>query len=319
MLGSSLFGPGYYIALSAIEAASVENMEKQISSNNRKDNAAVVRTIQDLTQENVVRWTKNSDIIKKFCETNKDLQKTWTATLEAHYKKSPTQLVESLRDEKETHPVFHHYVAAYLLNSYISFEHILNPNQARPTAGLMKANVDNLLNESCNLGSYYALVRRAKRNCDNLALSDKPHHIELLFSDADRLAKLYGAIGYLRAGSIYLELSVYFDGLQEIDRSTHFFEEGVKSYLCAVMLKSQKYSEQLTNKLTNGRGLASTFSSAEGSIGLGNIFNDDVQAKMVLMQWLNKDIYEKVFGEAKREVDNILKKADPATSTVGRI
>jgi hypothetical protein len=334
MIGSSLFGPSYYRVLSVDEIDKIKLMESQINSGKPSDLIAAVKSLQALSQEDVVRFTQTGatpqalsqedvmrftqsrSTLRKFCETNTALQKTWLETLNKHYKKTPNQVVESLQGEKEKHPIFHHYVSAYLLNAFLSYKHVLVRSAKNSYSGTLKAKVENLLNEACDLGSYYALLKRSQRNYEELAAEDKSLDTNIIFNDAMRLKHLYGEIGCIQAGNILLDLSDYFnEGDRDMDRGIVMFEQGIKNYMCALLLSSHEYSQQLTKRLTAGEGIASIFSTEDGGAELADAFRDPVKAKALLLSMVGKDNYDRLRVEASRETAPILKRGTMHSDT----
>jgi hypothetical protein len=311
MFSSPLFGPAYYKPLSAVEAEKLQTLKNQIASTDTNAIEAAILDIRELSQEDVVRFTKASPELFMFCVTNAPLQTTWQATLTTYYPNTQAQALISLHGKTEAHPVFHHYVSAYLLNSYIGYAHTESTdntgNHQKP-----KANITNLLNEACKLGSYYALARRSKQNRDALFMEEKVSP-ELIKEDANRLADLYGELGYLKAGLAWIDLSNYYrEKIQDIELADDYFEHAIRHFLCATLLGSQAYSHQLTETLTKGLGLASTFATDNEGEDLKKIFATPLQIQSQLQALINNDdIFKILLGQAKTEIAGLKYSSNP--------
>jgi hypothetical protein len=279
-----------------------------------------VEMIKQWSQEQIVRFSRQNAALNtvcqsqeesenllnavaafnKFCLSHPPLQIIWAKTLSEH--KSPNkETIATSTDQPESHSLFDHYISDYLINVVSSF--YLLPHTEKSNAD--RTNVVTLLNEACKLGSYDGLVLNCNLKCNLLkntqTLAEEDHLIKNIQKNCDRLANLYGAIGYLQSGLLLLTLANFFSEKQEDvekDRSIYYREAAIKNCLCALLLEKDPYSSALIKSITNNEGLLSVFKERH--------FSDWNKAKEFFLELVKPETYKTLEGQANLETQPIL-------------
>ena len=212
----------------------------------------VLHAFLDYSIDHFAKFHKNA-VIQEFCSTNpKALKIVSDALKKARY---PHVTIYS-KEDKEEHPL------SDQLRSYTLLT--LRFSEKRSSKNLEEYN--KLWSELKELGCYHCLILSCKNQLvillDDKTPKDKVElSIQLIEKDTDRLANLYGGLGYIMKGIFLFELHLYFKNINHEDTtlSTQYLYQGIENILCAAALDHDKYSTQLIDSITKGEGVKSLF------------------------------------------------------------
>lgn len=281
-----------------------------ISKNEKID--WVIDSLLDYDFHVLIYLCKNSpDLIEKFCleDTrflNAVTKKLQDATYSAETKSTDGTL---------TYSPLELYVAACLMNSFHE-----RKESTKLAENLQLAARLGLYNAYLILEKSYEkiLINQVKVIEDKKSSTEQIKHakeklestIEKLVSLVQLLPYLYGALGYMQAGSICLMLAKSFE-TEDIDRNKTFTEQAVKNFLCASYLQDHAYSNEIIKHNTPNKTLLSAFSSDKK-------INNWSDAFTLFRDWTNNR-FSAVEKEAKDEIDKAKKsfpKDSKSTTTI---
>lgn len=259
-----------------------------------------INQIKNWRYSTVAKFARASTLIKRFLETNEEIQNSWAKKLKDL--KLPNQPVVSLSKRGESYSLLDQLVSRYLLDQFDN----LKPSNDR--GKIWEA----ILDELSQLGSYMGLVVRYKIHCERLksprlTRDEADSLASKIEVDVNRLVDLYGAIGYVEKGYALQMLADYyldFDRESEFKFGENYYEAGIKNYLCAYLLHDHPYSNAMIASLTKDQGIADLFD------GDSIDFSDRDKIKRSLLDLLGGDevIFQKLLKQAKDEIDDFLAK-----------
>jgi len=272
----------------------LHEMEANAKSDDENKRKKAVDDLKECIPARIIEGVSQSDILRKFAESNPDIQKAWSASLLV--RNCPDIPVKG-KEKEDVISISQQYLSDYYFCLYLQIK--------RADANANKKS--EYLDRSSNLGSYHAMVIRTKVNYEELVSAslklkdeEKENRISEIMGDADRLANFYGSIGYVRAGNALFKLADYF-----LERKIHkndknrgktFYEQAIKNYICGSLLEDDAYSNHLIDVLTHKQGIVSVFK--EGTIK----FDNWKVACAQFQSWVGTDTYKVLFDQAKKEI-----------------
>jgi hypothetical protein len=292
----------FYETLSSEEEITINQVRQWLDSDNDKK---AIEMMQAWTQDTFVKFVCQSEKIDNFAGSALALRlhPQWAETLNSH--RSPSSSVSSMVNtdfKKESYSILDHYISDALIMNFLKLKSADDGQKKR----------GDLLHEACQLGSYDGLVIRCNINTQQLLkqADSNDNLINDIKKDSERLISLYGAIGYVQAGSTMLEVGSHLLGQADDDNvklGADYYELGVTYLLCATLLEKDNYSNTVMNSVTAGAGPLAVFKKSDIDL---SAFKNAISAQNELKNWVGEDTYKVLYGRATSAVQSIRRAHD---------
>jgi hypothetical protein len=216
-----------------------------------KDRNKALGSLKRYLPETIFRLTENSQSLKLFCETNRDLEKTWGDILKAAGQLD--ERIQSLEGDISV-SVYDQYIGTFILNK-------LGKSREASEGSEETVYDKDLLKIACERGLFQALQFRCEINQKMLALRETPLEpgsalIHEILHDAKKFTA-YSAIGTYAGSQMLLALADTFAKFGDQKNSDLYHRKSIE-YICkAYLLEDQPHSQKLLRIYNQGNGLTS--------------------------------------------------------------
>lgn len=324
-------------ALSENEKRIIRETEGMLQSENTS--AAAIDTILKWRQETIVRFALKSEVLRSLFENNKVLHQKWINDIREINANSDgpwnTPDVEvKARNNSEAYSIFDHYRSDFYVTLYKEGKE--EPNETKEKEWL--------LNESAQIGSFEAMALKCQQMVDNICRSDYlPEEIDLkqreeklsaqekkalkdkifekkislvaqdYLSEAKRLFKLYGAVGYLYSANQLNRLFIYFYRNAKTNYARIIAAEAASQVVCASYLAQDAYSLQCQRAILKEASLFSLLNEfkkySNDYVSTPNLVNattwDEVKAELSGSKGYFAEMYIEIERRAERELERL--------------
>ncbi len=295
-----------YDPLSTEELKITALIEKGILSKDANRIASVQQFFKKHHLHTLAKFQHHNATIREFFESNSEAKKTLAEKLK-DLGCANIDVISKDQQKQESHSLLDHAWSNYLLYAFTS-------TKREDTSGSQRIKI---LTDACSLGSYQGLVMRCVFNRSILAsptvISDpekQKKYIQKILLDSDRLANLYGALGYVRKGLNLLFLSEFFnkeDKNHDKVLSQTYENQAIKSFICGHLLEDDVYSATLMAAITQNKGISALFKNddSENFAVLEKILSNWDRLQEVFINASgteDKDNYEMLYKQASLEI-----------------